>query len=43
MPLFFTRRQFVVSAVLGTVGAGAYGLTRAVQKVREAAKLTSDL
>jgi hypothetical protein len=42
MSQFLTRRRFVLSAVAGTLGAGAYGLTRAVQKVREAARRMSD-
>jgi hypothetical protein len=37
-----TRRRFVVASVLGAVGAGAYGLTRAVRNVREAARRLSD-
>jgi hypothetical protein len=36
-----TRRRFVVASVLGAVGAGGYGLSRAVSRVREAAERMS--
>jgi hypothetical protein len=43
MSHFLTRRRFVLSAVVGTVGAAGYGLVRAVQKVRDAARQLSDV
>jgi hypothetical protein len=37
-----TRRRFIVLSAAGVLGAGGYGLTRAVQRVRESAsRLTS--
>jgi hypothetical protein len=38
-----SRRRFVLLSALGVVGAAGYGLVRAVQHVREAARRTSDL
>ena len=38
MPLPLSRRQFLALSVTGAFGAGGYGLTRAMQKVRDVAK-----
>jgi hypothetical protein len=43
MSHFLTRRRFVLSAAATTLGAAGYGLARAVQNVREAARRTADL
>ncbi|MBP3956574.1 twin-arginine translocation signal domain-containing protein [Gemmata sp. G18] len=43
MSLPISRRQFIGLSVTGALGAGGYGLVRAVQKVRDAARSTSDL
>jgi hypothetical protein len=37
-----TRRRFVIGSVLAAVGVGAYGITRAVHRVRDAARRLSD-
>lgn len=42
MPFPLSRRQFIGLTVAGALGASGYGLTRAVQKVRDAASHMSD-
>ncbi len=37
-----SRRQFIGLSVAGVLGASGYGLTRTVQKVRDAASRMSD-
>ncbi|VTR96615.1 unnamed protein product [Gemmata massiliana] len=43
MALPISRRQFIRLSVASALGAGGYGFVRAVQKVRDAARSTSDL
>ncbi len=43
MSLPLSRRQFIGLSVAATLGAGGYGLTRAVQKVRDSASHMSDV
>jgi hypothetical protein len=42
MPPLLTRRRFLLASTLGVVGAGGYGLTRAVHRVRDAARRLTD-
>lgn len=42
MAIPLSRRQFLALSAAGTVGAGAYGLARAVQKVRDSARRMAD-
>jgi hypothetical protein len=37
-----SRRRFLGLSALGALGAGGYGLTRAVRRVRDAASRMSD-
>jgi hypothetical protein len=42
-PGLLTRRRFVFLTAAGLLGGGGYALTRAVQRVRDAARRTTDL
>jgi hypothetical protein len=42
MRFSMSRRRFLFLSALGALGAGGYGLTRTVQKVRDAARRMSE-
>jgi hypothetical protein len=42
MSFALSRRRFLELSAVGVLGAGVFGLVRAVQKVRDAAKRLSD-
>jgi hypothetical protein len=42
MPFTLSRRRLLVLSGLGVLGAGGYGLTRAVRSVRDAAGRMAD-
>ena len=42
MSFKLSRRRFLALSAVGALGAGGYGITRAVQKVRDSARQLSE-